>query len=61
MIALKIGAKVKEKLTCAFKNNIRNLENVYRLKNSDFVLVSKMTKLNMQLQMQCELDELDAL
>ena len=44
--ALKIDAKFEEELTCAFKNNMRNLENFHRLKNIDFVLESKMPELN---------------
>ena len=38
--------KVSSKLTCAFKNDMRNLENFHRLKNSDFILESKMAELN---------------
>ena len=45
-MALKIDAKYEEKLTRTSKNNIKNLENFHRLKNSDFVLESKMAKLN---------------
>ena len=45
-MVLKIHAKFEEKLTCAFQNDMRNLENFYRLKNSDFILKSKMTELN---------------
>ena len=46
MIALKIDAKFEGKLTCAFKNDMRNLANFHRLKNSDFILESKMAELN---------------
>ena len=46
MIALKIDAKFEGKLTCAFKNDMRNLANFYMLKNSDFILESKMAELN---------------
>ena len=46
MIALKIDAKFEGKLTCAFKNDMRNLANFHRLKNSDFILESKMVELN---------------
>ena len=37
-MALKIDAKFKEKVTCAFKNDMRNLANMHRLKemNSKF-------------------------
>ena len=45
-MALKVDAKFEEKLTCAFKNDMRNLANFYRLKNSDFILESKITELN---------------
>ena len=44
-MALKIDAKCKGKLTCAFKNGMRNLANFHRLKNSDFIVESKMAKL----------------
>ena len=46
MIALRIDAACKEKLTCAFKDNIGNLENSHRVKNRDFILESKMAELN---------------
>ena len=45
-MALKIDAKFEGKLTCAFKNEMRNLANFHRLKNSDFILKSKMADLN---------------
>ena len=45
-MSLRSDAKFEEKVTCAFKNDIRNLANVHRLKNSDFILESKMMKLN---------------
>ena len=45
-MALKINAKFEGKLTCAFKNDMRNLASFHRLKNSDFILESKMAKLN---------------
>ena len=45
-MTLKIDANFKGKVTCAFKNDMRNLANVHRLKNSDFILESKMMKLN---------------
>ena len=45
-MALNIDATFEEKLTCAFKNDMRNLANFYRLKNSDFILESKITELN---------------
>ena len=45
-MTLKIVAKFEGKLTCAFKNDIRNLANFHSLKNSDFNLGSKMAELN---------------
>ena len=45
-MALKIDAKFEKKLTCAFKKEMRNLENFHRLKNSDFILESKIVELN---------------
>ena len=39
-MAMKIDAKFEGKLTCAFKNNTRNLANFQRLKNSDYILDS---------------------
>ena len=45
-MARKIDAKYEEKLTCAFKNDMRNLTNFHKLKNSDFILESKMAELN---------------
>ena len=45
-MALKIDAKFEGKLTCAFKNEMRNLANSHRLKNSDIILESKMAELN---------------
>ena len=45
-MSLRSDAKFEEKVTCAFKNDIRNLANVHRLRNSDFILESKMMKLN---------------
>ena len=44
-MALKIDAKFEGKLTCAFKNDMKNLANFHRLKNSDFTLESKMVEL----------------
>ena len=47
LMALNIDAKFEGKLTCAFKNDMKNLANfVHRLKNSHFILESKMAKLN---------------
>ena len=58
-MALKIDAKFEEKLTCAFKNEMRNLANFHRLKNSDFILKSKMVELNKNKNLK-ELDLPDA-
>ena len=44
-MALKIDVKFEGKLTCAFKNNVKNSVNFHRLNNSDFILESKMTEL----------------
>ena len=45
-MALRIDAKFEGKLTCAFKNDMNNLANFHCLKNSDFILESKMAELN---------------
>ena len=45
-MALKIDVIFEGELTCAFKNDIKNLANFHRLKNSDFILESKMAELN---------------
>ena len=37
---------LKETLTSVFKNDMRNLGNFHRLRNSDFILESKMAELN---------------
>ena len=44
-MALSIDAKFERKLTCAFQNDM-NSANFRRLKNSDFILESKMAELN---------------
>ena len=46
LIALNIDTKFEGKLTCAFKNDMKNLANFHRLKNSNFILESKMVELN---------------
>ena len=38
--------KLEGKLTCAFENDMRNLANFQRLKNSTFISESKMVELN---------------
>ena len=45
-MALKTDAKFEEKLTCSFKNDMRSFVIFHRLKNSDFILESKMAELN---------------
>ena len=45
-MALKIDKNREGKLTCSFKIDMRNLANFYRLKNSNFILESKMAELN---------------
>ena len=46
LMAFKIDTKFEGKLTCASKNDMKNLANFHRLKNSDFILESKMVQLN---------------
>ena len=46
LMALKIDPKFEGKLICAFKNDMTNLSNFHRLKNSDIILESKMAELN---------------
>ena len=43
---LKIDGKFRGKLTCAFQNDMRDMANFHRLKNSDFILESKIAELN---------------
>ena len=38
--------KSEGKLTCPFKNDMRNLGNFHRLKNNGFILESKIAELN---------------
>ena len=45
---LKIDTKFEGKLTCAFKNDMRNLANFHRMKNSDFILKGKMAEVNQE-------------
>ena len=60
MLVLGIDAKFEEKLTSAFKNDIKNLANFHRLKNSDFILEGKMAELNKNKNSK-QLDQLDAM
>ena len=43
---LMTDVKFVGKLTLPFKNDLKNLGNFHKLKNSDFILESKMAKLN---------------
>ena len=45
-MALKIDVKCEGKLPFTFKDDMRNLVSIHRLKNSDFILGSKMAELN---------------
>ena len=58
-MALKIEVKFEGKLTCVFKNDMRNLSNFHSLKNSDFILESKVAELN-QNKNSTQLDRSDA-
>ena len=46
LMSLKIRVKFQGKLTCAFKKDMRNLENFHSLKDSNFILERKMAELN---------------
>ena len=41
-----MALNIDVKLTCVFKNDMNNSINFYRLKNSDFILDSRMAELN---------------
>ena len=45
-MALKNDIEFEEKLNCAFRNDMRNLANFPWLKNSYFILESKILELN---------------
>ena len=45
-MTLKSDAKFEGKLPCSLENDIKNLANFHRLKNSDFILESKMAELD---------------
>ena len=45
-MTLKSDAKFEGKLPCGLENDIKNSANFHRLKNSDFILESKMVELN---------------
>ena len=57
-MALKIDTEFERKLTCAFQNDMMNLANFNRLKNSFFILESKMPELNQNKNLK-QLDRLD--
>ena len=46
LMVLSIDSEFAEKLTCTFNNDMRNLANFHRLKNSDFISKSKTLELN---------------
>ena len=50
LIALKFDAKCEGKLSCTFKNDMKNLANFHRLENSDFILDSKMAEIKIKIQ-----------
>ena len=50
-MVLNIDAKFEEKLTCALKNDMRNLANFHSLKNSDFILESRVAEIKLSNQM----------
>ena len=45
-MTLNIDGKFEGKLTCVFKNDMRKLANFHRMKDSDFILESKIAELN---------------
>ena len=57
MIALKFDAKCEGKLSCTFKNDMKNLANFHRLENSDFILDSKMAEIKIKIQKK-QIDEM---
>ena len=57
-MAPKIDTEFERKLTCAFQNDMMNLANFNRLKNSFFILESKMPELNQNKDLK-QLDRLD--
>ena len=54
-MTLKSDAKFEGKLPCGLENDIKNLANFHRLKNSDFILESKMVELNKNSKQQDQL------
>ena len=59
-MALKVDSKFEGKLICAFKIDMRNLAYFHWLKNSDFILESKIAELN-QNQTSKQPDQPDAM
>ena len=58
-MTLRNDEKCEGKITCAFKNEMRNLATFDRLKNSDFILEIKMAKLNQNNNLK-QIDQPDA-
>ena len=58
-MAQKTDAKLEGKSTCAFKNDMRKLAYSHKLKNSNFILESKMAEMN-QNKISKQLDRSDA-
>ena len=59
-MAMMIDAKFERKMSFSFQNDMKNLANFYRLKNSDFISESKMAELNQTKNLK-QLDRPDAL
>ena len=58
-MALRIDTKFEGNLTCPFQNDISKMISFHRLKNSNFILESKMAELN-QNENSKQLDRPDA-
>ena len=58
-MALMIDAKFGRKMSFSFQNDMKNLANFYRLKNSDFISESEMAELNQTKNLK-QLDRPDA-
>ena len=58
-MALKINAKFEGKLTSDFKNDMKNLANFHKLKNSDSILDSKNAEVNQNKNLK-EVDQPDS-
>ena len=58
-MTLMIDAKFERKMSFSFQNDMKNLANFYRLKNSDFISESKMAELNQTKNLK-QLDRPDA-